>query len=64
MRRKHRLPALLCAAAMLLSLAGCGGGAEVNHKFAMLESVLEQLKEGDVGIIDVSDGYSAHFIPQ
>ena len=41
-----------------------GGSAEVNHKFAMVESVLEQLKEGDVGIIDVSDGYSAHFIPQ
>ena len=41
-----------------------GGTAEVNHKFAMLESVLEQLKEGDVGVIDVSDGYSAHFIPQ
>ena len=41
-----------------------GGTGEVNHKFAMLESVLEQLKEGDVGIIDLSDGYSAHFIPQ
>ena len=41
-----------------------GGTAEVNHKFAMLESVLEQLKEGDVGVLDVSDGYSAHFIPQ
>ena len=41
-----------------------GGTAEVNHKFAMLESVLEQLKEGDTGIINLSDGYSAHFIPQ
>jgi len=41
-----------------------GGNSEVNHKFAMLESVLEQLKEGDVGVINVSDGASAHFIPQ
>ena len=41
-----------------------GGPSNVNHKFAMLESVLEQLKEGDVGIINVSDGSSAHFIPQ
>ena len=41
-----------------------GGKSEVNHKFAMLVSVLEQLKEGDSGIIDVSDGSVAHFIPQ
>ncbi len=41
-----------------------GGRSEVNHKFAMLESVLEQLKEGDSGIIDVSDGSVAHFVPQ
>ena len=41
-----------------------GGKSEVNHKFAMLESVLEQLKEGDSGVINVSDGTAAHFIPQ
>lgn len=41
-----------------------GGRSSLDHKFAMLESVLEQLKAGDVGIIDVSDGTSAHFIPQ
>ena len=41
-----------------------GGKSEVNHKFAMLESVLEQLKEGDGGVINVSDGSTAHFIPQ
>ena len=41
-----------------------GGPSEVNHKFAMIESVLEQLKEGDSGIIDVSDGSVAHFVPQ
>ena len=41
-----------------------GGSSNVDHKFAMLMSVLEQLKEGDVGIINVSDGSSAHFIPQ
>lgn len=41
-----------------------GGKSNVEHKFAMLMSVLSQLKEGDVGIINVSDGTSAHFIPQ
>ena len=41
-----------------------GGKSEVNHKFAMIESVLEQLKEGDSGIIDVSDASVAHFVPQ
>ena len=41
-----------------------GGKSNIDHKFAMLESVLEQLKAGDVGIINVSDGTSAHFIPQ
>ena len=41
-----------------------GGKSSVDHKFAMLESVLEQLKEGDSGVIDVSDGSVAHFIPQ
>ena len=41
-----------------------GGKSGVDHKFAMLESVLEQLKEGDSGVIDVSDGSVAHFIPQ
>ena len=29
----------------------------------MIVSVMNQLKEGDVGTIDVSDGTSAHFIP-
>ena len=41
-----------------------GGKSGVEHKFAMLESVLEQLKEGDIGVIDVSDGTSARFIPR
>ena len=36
---------------------------KVDHKFAMVMSVLEQLKSGDVGTIDVSDGSTAHFIP-
>lgn len=36
---------------------------KVDHKFAMVMSVLEQLKSGDVGTIDVSDGATAHFIP-
>ena len=41
-----------------------GGKSGIDHKFAMLESVLAQLKEGDIGIINVSDGTSAHFVPQ
>lgn len=40
-----------------------GDGENVEHKFAMLMSVLSQLKEGDVGTIDVSRGEKAHFIP-
>ena len=40
-----------------------GEGENVEHKFAMLMSVLSQLKEGDVGTIDVSRGEKAHFIP-
>lgn len=40
-----------------------GDGEHVEHKFAMLMSVLSQLKEGDVGTIDVSRGEKAHFIP-
>ena len=34
MRRKHRLLALLCAAAMLLSLAGCGSGGEQANPYS------------------------------
>jgi len=41
-----------------------GGKSNVEHKFAMLESVLDQLKEGDIGVIDVSDGTSARFMPR
>ena len=41
-----------------------GGKSSVEHKFAMLEAVLAQLKDGDSGIIDVSDGATAHFMPQ
>ncbi len=40
-----------------------GGPMKLDHKFAMLFSVLNQLKEGDAGTIDVSDGSTAHFIP-
>lgn len=40
-----------------------GKGENVEHKFAMLMSVLSQLREGDVGTIDVSSGSKAHFIP-
>ncbi len=36
---------------------------EVEHKFAMLSGVLETLKNGDIGVIDLSDGQKAYFSP-
>lgn len=35
----------------------------LEHKFGMFVTVLEKLKAGDVGVIDVSDGVTAHFSP-
>lgn len=35
----------------------------VEHKFGMFVTVLGMLKEGDVGVIDVSSGTKAHFSP-
>ena len=35
----------------------------LEHKFGMFVTVLEKLKKGDVGVIDVSDGVTAHFSP-
>ena len=40
-----------------------GDSSSVEHKFGMLMSVLSQLLPGDVGIINVSDGNTAHFSP-
>lgn len=40
-----------------------GGPGNTEYKFAMVDSVLSQLLEGDIGIIDVSDGTTAHFRP-
>lgn len=40
-----------------------GGSGDIERKFGMIVSVMEQLKEGDVGIIDVSDSTTAHFSP-
>ena len=40
-----------------------GDAALMEHKFGMLVSVLSQLLEGDVGVIDLSDGQTAHFSP-
>ena len=40
-----------------------GDSSNVEYKFGMLMSVLSQLMEGDVGIINVSDGNTAHFSP-
>ena len=41
-----------------------GDGRNVEHKFGMLVSAMSQLLDGDVGVIDVSDGTTAHFSPQ
>lgn len=40
-----------------------GDASQTEHKFAMFISVLSQLLDGDVGIIDLSNGSTAHFIP-
>ena len=40
-----------------------GRNNALEHKFGMFVSVLGMLKEGDVGVIDVSDGTTAHFRP-
>ncbi len=40
-----------------------GDSSGIEHKFGMVVSVMSQLLEGDIGIIDVSDGTTAHFSP-
>ncbi len=40
-----------------------GDSSKVEYKFGMLLSAMSQLLEGDVGVIDVSDGNTAHFSP-
>ena len=40
-----------------------GRHTQVNKKFAMLSGVLETLKEGDIGVINLSDGQTARFSP-
>ena len=35
----------------------------VEHKFGMFVSVLQVLKDGDMGVLDVSDGVTTHFSP-
>ncbi len=40
-----------------------GRYSQVDQKFAMLAGVLETLKEGDLGVIDLSDGKRALFSP-
>ena len=40
-----------------------GSHENVEYKFGMFMTVLDMLKEGDVGIIDVSSGRSARFSP-
>lgn len=40
-----------------------GGNSKTEYKFGMFLSVLSQLQEGDVGIINLADGATARFIP-
>ena len=40
-----------------------GNDSDIEHKFGMFVAVLDKLMAGDVGIIDVSDGKTAHFSP-
>ena len=40
-----------------------GPYAQVAQKFAMLEGVLQTLKEGDIGVINLSDAQKAYFSP-
>ena len=40
-----------------------GQESGLEHKFGMFVTVLEKLKAGDVGVINVSDGKTAHFSP-
>ena len=40
-----------------------GDSANIEYKFGMLVSAMSQLLEGDVGIINVSDGNTARFSP-
>ncbi|MGI5976468.1 MAG: cell division protein FtsQ/DivIB [Candidatus Limivicinus sp.] len=41
-----------------------GGSSDVEYKFGMFVSVLEQLSSGDVGLINISDGKTAHFMSE
>ena len=40
-----------------------GRHTSTEYKFGMLVTAMGMLKEGDVGILDVSDGATVHFIP-
>lgn len=40
-----------------------GEDEQIEHKFGMFVAVLDKLKAGDVGVLDISDGVSAHFSP-
>ena len=40
-----------------------GADEQVEHKFGMFVSMLGKLKPGDVGVVDLSDGETAHFSP-
>ena len=44
-------------------LVRLGGPGDTEYKFGMLMSAMSQLLAADTGVIDVSDGQTAHFIP-
>jgi len=41
-----------------------GGADEIERKFGMLVTVVQKLGSGDVGLIDISDGRTAHFMSE
>ena len=41
-----------------------GGNSNVEYKFGMFVAVLDKLSDEDVGFLDLSDGATAHFMPE
>lgn len=41
-----------------------GNSENVEHKFGMFVSALTMLSSGDVGLLDISDGHTAHFMSE
>ena len=41
-----------------------GADSNTEYKFGMFVSVLDKLSSEDVGLLNLSDGVSAHFMPE